>query len=197
MHECLGTELRAGVIGIHFTQKGRIGLPDSLRDSLSTDRAFENEIMNGTSATQFSPNAELTRGMVVTILYRMEGEPFTLGTKSFTDVKAGRYYSKAVEWAAENGIVNGFTDGTFKPDQAVTREQLASILRRYASFSGIATYDAELPANASVSNWAKKDVAWAYAEGILTSAQMVAAAKNANRAEVAMAIYAYLTGTAR
>ena len=102
-----------------------------------------------------------------------------------------------MEWAAENGIVNGFTDGTFKPDQAVTREQLASILRRYASFSGIATYDAELPANASVSNWAKKDVAWAYAEGILTSAQTVAAAKNANRAEVAMAIYAYLTGTAR
>ena len=106
---------------------------------------YENEIMNGTSDTQFSPNAELTRGMVVTILYRMEGEPFTLGSKSFTDVKAGRYYSEAVEWAAENGIVNGFTDGTFKPDQAVTREQLASILRRYASFSGIATYDAELP----------------------------------------------------
>ncbi len=158
---------------------------------------YENEIMNGTSATQFSPNAELTRGMVVTILYRMEGEPFTLGSKSFSDVKAGRYYSEAVEWAAENGIVNGFTDGTFKPDQAVTREQLASILRRYASFSGIATYDAELPANASVSNWAKKDVAWAYAEGILTSAQTAAAAKNANRAEVAMAIYAYLTGTAR
>ena len=158
---------------------------------------YENEIMNGTSDTLFSPNAELTRGMVVTILYRMEGEPFARGSKTFSDVKAGRYYSEAVEWAAENGIVNGFTDGTFKPDQAVTREQLASILRRYASFSGIATYDAELPANASVSNWAKKDVAWAYAEGILTSAQTAAAAKNANRAEVAMAIYAYLTGTAR
>ena len=158
---------------------------------------YNNEIMNGTSDTLFSPNAELTRGMVVTILYRMEGEPFTLGSKTFSDVKAGRYYSEAVEWAAENGIVNGFTDGTFKPDQAVTREQLASILRRYASFSGIATYDAALPANASVSNWAKKDVAWAYAEGILTSAQTAAAAKNANRAEVAMAIYAYLTGTAR
>ena len=175
-----------------FTDVGR---SDDCYDAVKY--LYENEIMNGTSATQFSPNAELTRGMVVTILYRMEGEPFTLGSKSFSDVKAGRYYSEAVEWAAENGIVNGFTDGTFKPDQAVTREQLASILRRYASFSGIATYDAELPANASVSNWAKKDVAWAYAEGILTSAQTAAAAKNANRAEVAMAIYAYLTGTAR
>ena len=182
----------AGGSEFPFTDVGR---NDDCYDAVKY--LYENEIMNGTSDTLFSPNAELTRGMVVTILYRMEGEPFTLGSKSFSDVKAGRYYSEAVEWAAENGIVNGFTDGTFKPDQAVTREQLASILRRYASFSGIATYDAELPANASVSNWAKKDVAWAYAEGILTSAQMVAAAKNANRAEVAMAIYAYLTGTAR
>ena len=102
-----------------------------------------------------------------------------------------------MEWAAEKEIVNGFTDGTFKPERSVTREQLASILHRYARFSGIATYDAELPANASVSNWAKKDVAWAYAKGILTAVQTAAAAKNANRAEVAMVIYAYLTGTAK
>ena len=153
--------------------------------------------MNGTSNTLFSPNAELTRGMVVTILYRMEGEPATKNSGTFSDVKTGRYYSEAVEWAAENSIVNGFADGSFKPERAVTREQLASILCRYARFSGITTYEAKLPANASVSSWAAKNVAWAYAEGILNAVQTAAAAKNANRAEVAMAIYAYLTGTAK
>lgn len=158
---------------------------------------YEKNIMNGTSNTLFSPNAELTRGMVVTILYRMEGEPATKNSGTFSDVKTGRYYSEAVEWAAENSIVNGFTDGSFKPERAVTREQLASILCRYARFSGITTYEAKLPANASVSSWAAKDVAWAYAEGILNAVQTAAAAKNANRAEVAMAIYAYLTGTAK
>ena len=158
---------------------------------------YENDIMNGASKTEFSPNAELTRGMVVTILYRMEGEPATKNSGTFSDVKTGRYYSEAVEWAAENSIVNGFTDGSFKPERAVTREQLASILCRYARFSGITTYEAKLPANASVSSWAAKNVAWAYAEGILNAVQTAAAAKNANRAEVAMAIYAYLTGTAK
>lgn len=158
---------------------------------------YEKNIMNGTSNTLFSPNAELTRGMVVTILYRMEGEPATKNSGTFSDVKTGRYYSEAVEWAAENSIVNGFTDGSFKPERAVTREQLASILCRYARFSGITTYEAKLPANASVSSWAAKNVAWAYAEGILNAVQTAAAAKNANRAEVAMAIYAYLTGTAK
>ena len=160
---------------------------------------YDHDIMNGTSDTLFSPNAELTRGMVVTILYRMEGEPFTTGAKTFSDVQAGRYYSKAVEWAAENDIVNGFKDGTFKPNQAVTREQLAAIISRYASYNGIVIYEPTdaLASTDVVSNWAKKDVAWAAAEGILTPAQTANATKNATRAEVAMAIYTYLTKTAK
>ena len=160
---------------------------------------YEYDIMNGTSDTLFSPNAELTRAMVVTILYRMEGEPFTTGAKTFSDVADGLWYTKAVEWAAENDIVNGFTDGTFKPEQAVTREQLAAILSRYASFNGIVIYEPTdaLASTDIVSSWAKKDVAWAAAEGILTPAQTANATKNANRAEVAMAIYTYLTKTAK
>ena len=160
---------------------------------------YERDIMNGTSDTLFSPNAELTRGMVVTILYRMEGEPFTTGAKTFSDVVAGRYYSKAVEWAAENDIVNGFKDGTFKPNDPVTREQLAAIISRYAEFNGIVIYEPNnaLASTDVVSNWAKKNVAWAAAEGILTPAQTANATKNATRAEVAMAIYTYLTKTAK
>ena len=159
---------------------------------------YENGIMNGTGDTKFSPDLELTRGMVVTILYRMEGEPSTSGTKTFSDVAPGRYYSKAVEWAAEVGVVYGMPDGTFKPDQAVTREQLAAIISRYAAANGIEVYHADtLAATDVVSNWAREDVAWAVAEGILTPAQTANAVKNANRAEVAMAIYTYLTKTAK
>lgn len=160
---------------------------------------YENDIMNGTSDTKFSPNAELTRGMLVTILYRMEGEPAVGTSGTFRDVASGRYYAKAVEWAAAKNVVKGFTDGTFKPEQPVTREQLAAILSRYASLHGVAVDGAagDLPADASVSNWAKKDAAWAYAEGILTYAQTMGATKNATRAEVASAIYTYLTETAK
>lgn len=160
---------------------------------------YENDIMNGTSKTEFSPNAELTRGMVVTILYRMEGEPLTTGAKTFSDVKAGLYYSKAVDWAAEKNIVNGFSDGTFKPEQPVTREQLAAIISRYAVSKGIVVYDAAnaLASTDVVSAWARSNVAWAAAEGILTKAETTNATKTASRAEVATAIYTYLTKTAK
>ena len=153
---------------------------------------YANSLMNGTSADTFSPEATLTRGMVVTILYRMEHEPAVSGGRTFSDVAAGRYYSNAVAWASANGIVEGFTDGTFKPEKAVTREQLAAILSRYAKFQGKTVPETELPAGVTASNWAKADVAWAYANGILNAAQGSDAAQNANRAEVAMAIYAYL-----
>lgn len=160
---------------------------------------YENDIMNGTSKTEFSPNAELTRGMVVTILYRMEGEPLTAGAKTFSDVKAGIYYSKAVDWAAEKNIVNGFSDGTFKPEQPVTREQLATIISRYAVSKGIVVYDAAnaLASTDVVSAWARSNVAWAAAEGILTKTETTNATKTASRAEVATAIYTYLTKTAK
>ena len=160
---------------------------------------YENNIMNGTSRTEFSPNAELTRGMVVTILYRMEAEPSTSGAKPLSDVKTGLYYSKAVDWAAEKNIVNGFSDGTFKPEQLVTREQLATIISRYAVSKAIAVYEAAnaLASTDVVSAWARSNVAWAAAEGILTKTQTTNTTKNATRAEVATAIYTYLTKTAK
>ena len=88
----------------------------------------ENGLMNGTSRNRFSPYGTATRGMLVTILYRMENEPRCFGSAAFSDVKPGAYYEKAVIWASQNGIVSGYTDGTFRPDAPVTREQLASIL---------------------------------------------------------------------
>ena len=165
----------------------------------AVDYLYNNGIMNGTTDTLFSPNAELTRAMVVTILYRAQGKPAVSTSGSFKDVAAGRYYTEAVEWAAANNIVKGFTDGTFKPDEPVTREQLAAFISRYAEYNGIeiVAADGKLDADAVVSNWAKKNVEWAVAEGILTSAQAKNATQNATRAEVATALYAYLTKVAK
>ena len=163
----------------------------------AVDYLYSKDIMNGTSATKFSPNAELTRAMVVTILYRAQGEPAVRMSGSFKDVAAGRYYTEAVEWAAAHDIVKGFTDGTFQPDKPVTREQLAAFLSRFAQYNGIRLADGKLNADALVSDWARENVAWAAAEGILTSAQTRNAKQNATRAEVAMALYTYLTKTAK
>ena len=96
----------------------------------------ENGLMNGTSRNRFSPYGTATRGMLVTILYRMENEPRCFGSAAFSDVKPGAYYEKAVIWASQNGIVSDYTDGTFRPDAPVTREQLASILYRYTRYRG-------------------------------------------------------------
>lgn len=165
----------------------------------AVDYLYSKGIMNGTSSTKFSPNGELTRAMVVTILYRAQGEPAVHTSGSFKDVAAGCYYTEAVEWAAANNIVKGFTDGTFKPDKSVTREQLAAFLSRFAQYNDakIIEADGQLSTDAVVSVWARKNVEWAVAEGILTSVQARNAVQNATRAEVAMAIYTYLTKIAK
>ena len=98
---------------------------------------YENGLMNGTSETTFSPYISTTRGMIVTILYRMEGKPAVFEACPFTDVKAGAYYERAVVWAAENGIVKGYGNGCFGPDDQITREQMAAILYRYAKNRGL------------------------------------------------------------
>lgn len=165
----------------------------------AVDYLYSKGIMNGTSSTKFSPNGELTRAMVVTILYRAQGEPAVHTSGSFKDVATGCYYTEAVEWAAANNIVKGFTDGTFKPDKSVTREQLAAFLSRFAQYDDakIIEADGQLSTDAVVSGWARKNVEWAVAEGILTSVQARNAVQNATRAEVAMAIYTYLTKIAK
>ncbi|MBQ7974468.1 MAG: S-layer homology domain-containing protein [Clostridia bacterium] len=97
---------------------------------------LENGIMNGVSETEFAPHNTTTRAMLVTMLYRLDGEPETSAQNDFSDVSKDAYYEKAVVWAKENGIVNGYENGSFGTDDAVTREQLASILYRYAEHKG-------------------------------------------------------------
>ncbi len=97
---------------------------------------YENGLMQGTSPDQFSPYLTTTRGMIVTILYRLEHEPAADGRCPFGDVNANAYYGNAVAWAAAHNIVGGYDKDTFGPDDPVTREQMAAILYRYASYKG-------------------------------------------------------------
>lgn len=98
---------------------------------------YTNNLMNGTSTTMFSPNTTTTRGMIVTILYRLEGEPSVSDNCHFADVKSGSYYEKAITWAAAKGIVSGYGNNQFGPDDPITREQMAVILFRYAQYKGL------------------------------------------------------------
>ena len=98
---------------------------------------YTNNLMNGTNTTMFSPNTTTTRGMIVTILYRLEGEPSVSDNCHFADVKSGSYYEKAITWAAAKGIVSGYGNNQFGPDDPITREQMAVILFRYAQYKGL------------------------------------------------------------
>jgi len=154
--------------------------------------ASENELMNGTGNNMFSPNGNVTRAMVVTILYRLEGEPSDFGTSPFADVAAGAWYTNAVIWAAENEIVKGYGNDLFGPNDSITREQIAAILMRYVTWKGLeASERADISGfadHASISDWALDAVRWANAEGLMTgrTAETLAPKGNATRAETAM-----------
>lgn len=128
--------------------------------------AGENGIMNGVSETEFAPNTTLTRAMLVTILYRVEGSPRLNSDSKFTDVSSSEWYSAPVIWAAENGIVNGVSETEFAPNQAITREQIAAIMYRYAGVKGYDTTQGgmavrEFEDYEAISSWAKEAMQWA------------------------------------
>lgn len=149
-------------------------------------------MMNGTADNTFSPKANTTRGMVVTVLYRLENQPST-SAASFTDVASGAYYANAVAWANANGIVSGYGSGKFGPNDKVTREQLATILYRYAQYkkydvsvgedTNILSYDDAQ----SISSYAIPAIQWACGAGVVTgkSGSKLDPKGNATRAEVA------------
>lgn len=151
----------------------------------------ERGLMTGTADGIFSPNMNTTRGMLVTILYRIEGEPAVGTTSTFTDVPEGRYYANAVDWAAANGIIAGYSEQTFGPEDAITREQLAAVLYRYAEYKGLdVTGRASLGAFSDadeLSAWAEEPMAWAVRSGLFSGRGdgILAPAATATRAEIA------------
>ena len=159
----------------------------------------EKGIMEGTGTHYFSPEADLSRGMLATILYRLEGSPAVSGYSGFNDVADTAYYAKAVAWAKANGIVNGVTATAYEPDTAVTREELAAILCRYAAFKGKDTaisYDYLAGfSDANTSHvYARPALNWAVAYDIINGQGngVLAPRATATRAEVAQVLMNYL-----
>ena len=152
--------------------------------------AYQNELMDGVGGNRFAPNSETTRAQLVTILYRLEGEPAVSGDLPFTDVEAGIWYTDAILWAAQNNIVNGVSDTEFAPGDDLTRQQLVTILYRYAEAKG---YDVSASADLSgypdagqVQDYAQPAMAWAVAEGIVEGMDgNLNPAGNASRAQIA------------
>ena len=160
-------------------------------------------MMNGTSKTTFGPNDSTTRGMIVTVLYRLENEP-SAAAASFTDVVSGQYYTDAVAWANANGIVTGYGNGKFGPNDVVTREQLAAILYRYAQYK---KYDVSVGEDTnilsyadvqSVSAYAIPAMQWAGGAGIVNGSNgKLNPQNNATRAEVATMLMRYCEKVAK
>ena len=161
---------------------------------------YSQGLMTGTSATTFEPNTSLSRAMLVAVLHRLEGSP-AASAGDFTDVADGDWYAEAVNWAASVGVVNGFDDGTFQPNAAITREQLAAILRNYAAYKGMdvtATGDLTNYSDAaSVSAWAKDSVAWAVEQGLLSGMTVDTLQPQglSTRAQVAAVLQRYLANS--
>lgn len=152
---------------------------------------YENGMMAGTAADRFSPDMTTSRAMIVTILYRLEGSPAAAQPSAFTDVAAGQWYTDGVAWANANGIVTGYDNGKFGPNDTITRGQMAAILYRYAAYKG---YDVSGRADLSgfadacrVAAYAADSVRWAVQSGLIsgTSATTLSPAGSATRAQAA------------
>ena len=159
---------------------------------------YENGLMLGTSKTLFSPHGTATRGMMATILWRMEGSPVPKGKNSFTDVEAGKWYADAITWAAENGIFAGYGKDKFGPDDPITREQLAAIFYRYADYKG---YDLTVKGNPDtfkdadkITDYAKTAMQWTVGSGLVKgkSGNLLDPQGTATRAEIAAMLHRFI-----
>lgn len=164
--------------------------------------AYENGLFAGTSDTTFSPNASMTRAMLVTVLYRLEGQPAVNGRSGFSDVQYNGYYEDAVTWAADNGIVNGTSTTTFSPNANVTREQMAAILYRYAQYKKYNTAASSslnsFSDHTSVSGYAEASLQWSVAEKLVNGSNgKLMPTGNASRAQVAAILHRFAENVAK
>ena len=152
----------------------------------------EKGLMTGVSETAFDPDGTATRAMIVTILYREAGSPKTEAKSAFQDVPDGKWYTDAVIWASENQLVEGYGDGTFRPDLPISREQLAAILYRYArtkghGFTGMWMFPLDYPDASEIASWADEAMHWMVMTGVINgvSERELSPGTDAVRAQVA------------
>lgn len=169
----------------------------------SVEYAVNKSLFNGISETQFAPSVTLTRAMLVTVLYRAEGEPEVSEKALFTDVAEDAYYAKAVAWGQESGLVNGMTEKEFAPDNAITREQIGTIMFRYAVFKGMVAVTLEenlgFDDADEISPYAVSPLNWAVGRGLINgrTATTINPKDTATRAEAATILTRYFTEIAQ
>ena len=159
---------------------------------------LDSGIMNGVGNGKFEPSAATSRAMIVTMLWRMEGEPAVNYAMTFGDAESGVWYTEAIRWAASEGIVNGYSDTQFAPNDAVTREQMAAILYRYAQYKGVDVTKtsgslAEFTDAASISDWAQEAMSWSVGAGLVSGMGdgTVSPKTDTTRAQVATLLMRY------
>ena len=148
----------------------------------------ENGLMNGVDTNRFSPDSALTRAMLITVLWCLEGEPVVNYLMPFTDISYGEWYTEAVRWAAAEGIVNGYEDGTFRHDSEITREQTMAVLHRYAAYKGLESgVIFPMIPQYNYSLWAENDILWADMVGLTgnISKDIFDMTASSDRAEIA------------
>ena len=162
---------------------------------------LENGLMNRVSENRFAPDGTTTRSMIVTILWRIEKSPSTAGKLSFADVPDGKWYTEAIRWAQSTGVVTGYSDERFGPDDSITREQLAAIFYRYAGYKKINTAArntlSQFADTGDISGWALESIQWANAAGLINgrNSSQIAPRANATRAESASMIQRFCENT--
>ncbi|MGI5874505.1 MAG: S-layer homology domain-containing protein [Bacillota bacterium] len=165
--------------------------------------AHRHQLVDGIGENRFAPDMEITRGMVVTILYRQEGEPAVSRSCAFNDVAEGRYYYDAVIWAQNSGVVKGMSPTVFAPEENITREQLATMIHRYAGYKGIDVSGrsglADFRDASLISGWAKEAMSWANDAGLILgrSRTELAPRGTATRAEFVTVLMRYLETVAK
>lgn len=164
----------------------------------SVKYVVDNKLMNGISETEFAPDNTLTRAMLVTVLYRNAGSPATNRSIPFADVDMGAYYANAVSWAKQNGIVNGITENEFAPDSNITREQIATIMYRYAQYKGMDAVSLEenlhFTDTSEISEYAVSAMNWAVGKGLMKgkSTTTINPKDIATRAEIAAILQRFI-----
>ena len=159
---------------------------------------YDNGLMSGISNTTFAPNANTTRGMIVTVLYRLENQPNVNIDNSFNDVKVSDYYGNAIYWAKQNNIVTGYNSTTFAPNDNITREQMATILYRYAVYKGYTVNKtADLSSfsdEANINSYALTPIKWAVASNIISGMGdgTISPLGNASRAQIATILMRFI-----
>ena len=220
LHPCdVGYRVQAGAIlrnlcaQMDFAGASALELENPFRDVAESDwfypevrLAVRHGLFDGVAPDAFAPEAAMTRAMLVTVLWRLDGKRTASAAVPFSDVPAGTYYAEAVAWAAENGIVNGVGDGKFDPEGNMTREQLAAIMFRYAGTHRVDTAKradlATFPDAGKVSAYARDALAWANAADLIRGSAengtlLLVPQNTATRAHVAAILVRYLTGIAQ